>query len=396
LTDDPLMKYEYLIIGGGITADSAAKGIREIDSGGRIGLITKESNPPYDRPPLSKALWTGKKKINEIWRNTAEKGVDLHLSRSVMKIDPSNKIVFDERNEVYQYEKLLIATGGRPRKFPDAPPEIIYFRTVKDYKTLSNLAEENDTFGVIGGGFIGSEIASVLAMKELDVTIIFPGNGLCGRILPLELSKYLNSFYDEKGVKVLPGEKVVSLKKNTENIQVNTDRGKKLEFDVVVAGLGIIPNIELAKNAGLKVNDGIVVDEYLRTSSNDVFAAGDLARYRSPYLDKHVRVEHEDNANAMGIHAGRNMAGNMKPFEHLSFFYSDLFELGYEAVGELNSQLHTVVNWETKFRKGIVYYLENKVIRGVLLWNVWGQVETARELIAAKRSYNDKNLIGLI
>ncbi len=390
------MRYEYLIIGGGMTADSAAKGIREVDSSGRIGLITDESNSPYDRPPLSKALWTGKKKVNDIWRNTVDKAVDLRLSSSIVRIDPSKKIVFDDRNGVYQYEKLLIATGGRPRRFPDAPSEIIYFRTIKDYERLSKLAKERNTFGVIGGGFIGSEIAAALAMKELDVTIIFPGNGLCSQILPPDLSEYLNSFYGEKGIKVLLGEKVVSLRKDTENIRVHTDKGKKLQFDVVVAGLGIIPNTELAQDAGLKVDNGIIVDEYLRTSNNDIFAAGDLARYRSPQLDKYVRVEHEDNANTMGIHAGRNMAGDMKPYKHLSYFYSDFFELGYEAVGELDSRLHTVVDWETKFRKGTIYYLENNVVRGVLLWNVWDQVEAARELIAAKRKYSEKNLIGLL
>ena len=155
----------------------------------------------------------------------------------------------------------------------------------------------------------------------------------------------------------------------------------RLNVDVIVAGLGIQPNVELAEQTGLHVENGIVVDDMLRTSAPDVFAAGDVANFYNPALGARLRVEHEDNANAMGAAAGRSMAGNGAPYTHLPFFYSDLFQLGYEAVGELDPRLDVESDWKERFREGVVYYLREGHVRGVLLWNTWGQVDNARALI---------------
>jgi 3-phenylpropionate/trans-cinnamate dioxygenase ferredoxin reductase subunit len=163
---------------------------------------------------------------------------------------------------------------------------------------------------------------------------------------------------------------------------VKTTTGHEVPVDAVVAGLGILPNIDLAKQAGLKVDNGIVVDELLRSSVPDIFAAGDVANFFNPALGMRMRVEHEDNANTMGAAAGRAMAGQGTPYTHLPFFYSDLFALGYEAVGELDPRLETVSDWKEPFREGVVYYLKNGRVRGVLLWNIFGQVDAARALIA--------------
>jgi NADPH-dependent 2,4-dienoyl-CoA reductase/sulfur reductase-like enzyme len=162
----------------------------------------------------------------------------------------------------------------------------------------------------------------------------------------------------------------------------------------VVAGLGIEPNVELAQAASLKVENGIVVDELLRTSHPDIYAAGDVAAFHNPALGKRIRVEHEDNANTMGRLAGRNMAGQSEPYNHLPSFYSDMFELGYEAVGELDSRLETFADWKQPNKEGVIYYLQNGRVRGVLLWNVWGQVDAARELIAEPGPFRAENLKG--
>jgi NADPH-dependent 2,4-dienoyl-CoA reductase/sulfur reductase-like enzyme len=159
-----------------------------------------------------------------------------------------------------------------------------------------------------------------------------------------------------------------------------------------VAGIGIEPNVELATSAGLKVDDGIVVDELLRTSCSDIYAAGDVASFRFPGLDTYTRFEHEDNANMMGTQAGQNMAGADELYQHLPYFYSDLFDLGYEAVGELDAKLDTVADWETPFQKGVVYYLRQDRVRGVLLWNVWDQVDAARDLITSRKSMTSSTL----
>ena len=154
---------------------------------------------------------------------------------------------------------------------------------------------------------------------------------------------------------------------------------------MVVAGLGIQPNVELAEQAGLRVDNGIVVDEMLRTSDPDIYAAGDVANFFNPSLGTRLRVEHEDNANTMGAAAGRSMAGTGTPYTHLPFFYSDLFALGYEAVGELDPRLETTSDWKTPFREGVVYYRKDGKVRGVLLWNTWGQVDNARAIIGTTR-----------
>jgi NADPH-dependent 2,4-dienoyl-CoA reductase/sulfur reductase-like enzyme len=153
--------------------------------------------------------------------------------------------------------------------------------------------------------------------------------------------------------------------------------------DAVVAGIGIQPNVELAQAAGLTVEDGIHVDKYLRTSRPNIYAAGDVAAFYSPSLDKRLRFEHEDNALTMGQQAGRNMAGAQDAYTHLPFFYSDLFDLGYEAVGEVDARLDTLVDWKEPFREGVVYYHADHRVRGVLLWNTWDQVDNARRLIEA-------------
>jgi 3-phenylpropionate/trans-cinnamate dioxygenase ferredoxin reductase subunit len=161
-----------------------------------------------------------------------------------------------------------------------------------------------------------------------------------------------------------------------------------------VAGIGIAPNTALAESAGAKVGDGIEVDDLLRTSVPDVYAAGDVASFPSPTLGRRLRVEHEDNANTMGRAAGRNMAGAAEAYTHLPFFYSDLFDLGYEAVGEVDARLGTVPDWKTPFREGVVYYLRDRRVRGVLLWNVWGQVDAARALLAEPGPVEPKHLVG--
>jgi len=192
------------------------------------------------------------------------------------------------------------------------------------------------------------------------------------------------------------GEGVTGLTRGSGPAVIRTTTQREVSAEAVVAGLGIQPSVELAEQAGLRVDNGIVVDELCRTSHPAVFAAGDVASFHNPALDARIRVEHEDNANTMGKVAGENMAGQVTPYHHLPFFYSDLFELGYEAVGELDSRLETVSDWKEPFRDGVVYYLKNGRVRGVLLWNTWGQVDAARGLIADPGPFKASDLKGRI
>lgn len=387
--------YKYLIIGGGLAGDGATRGIRELDTDGSIGLISMEPDPPYVRPNLSKGLWKGTP-VEKIWRKTEERA-ELHLNRKVSQLDPKKKCVRDDGGDEYTYDKLLIATGGLPNHLPFGNGNIIYYRNFQDYKHLRNLTENGNHFVVIGGSFIGSEIAAALTIVGKKVTMVFPGEAISANIFPSDLAHFLNDYYRGKGVEVVTGDSVASVQKDGNSLAVRTGSGRAIEADGVVAGIGIHLNLDLAKEAGLKVEDGIVVNEKLETSISDIYAAGDAANFFHSALEKRTRVEHEDNAVHMGKLAGRNMAGAGEAYTHTPMFYSDLFEFGYEAVGEMSSKMETISDWqEEPFKKGVVYYMDDGRVRGVLLWNVWKKVDDARALIKEEGPFKEKDLKGRI
>ncbi len=387
--------YKYLIIGGGLAGDAATKGIRELDPEGTIGMISMEPDPPYMRPNLSKGLWKGRP-VEKIWRKTKERGTELQLNCKVTQIDPQKKLVRDMDNGEYTYDKLLLATGGTPNHLPFGEGNIIYFRTFQDYQQLRKLTEKGNRFLVIGGSFIGSEIAAALTIVGQQVSMVFPENSISENAFPKDLSKFLNEYYRLNGVEVLAGESVVSVQKEGDHILARTGSGRVLEVDGVVAGIGIHPNLDLAKQAGLETENGIVVNEQLQTSQPDIYAAGDVANFFHSGLGRRVRVEHEDNAVQMGTTAGRNMAGASEPYTHIPMFYSDLFDLGYEAVGEINSKLQTYADWQEPFKKGVIYYLDDGQVRGVVLWNVWDKTDEARALMKEQGPFEAKDLRGRI
>ena len=388
-----MKQYRYLIVGGGLTGDAAVRGIRELDAEGSIGMISMEPDPPYTRPNLSKGLWKGRP-LEKIWHNTESLGAELYLGRKVTQLDPPKKYLRDDTGEEYTYDKLLLATGGSPIRLPFGDDNIIYYRDVQDYQHLRALTERGEHFLVIGGGFIGSEIAAALTMIGKKVVMVFPEESIGANIYPHDLSGFLNDYYREKGVEVVPDDLVASLEQIGDRSTVRTKSGRVFEVDGVIAGIGIRPNLGLAQQAGLLVENGIIVDEHLLTSAPDIFAAGDVANFFHSALGKRVRVEHEDNAIKMGKMAGRNMAGADESYTHVPMFYSDLFDLGYEAVGELSSKLETVADWQEPFKKGIVYYLAGERVRGVLLWNVWDSVPEARALLSASGPFNVADLQG--
>jgi 3-phenylpropionate/trans-cinnamate dioxygenase ferredoxin reductase component len=372
--------YRYLIVGGGMTGDAACRGIRDHDAEGSIGMIASEAHDPYARPPLSKGLWTGKEE-SSVFRGTADLGVEVHTGRRIVALDLDARSATDDTGETHSYEKVLLATGGTPRRLPSGGDDVIYYRTLDDYRRLRNLAGDGLRAVVIGGGFIGSEVSAALTLNGCEVTIVFPDAGIGARLFPDSLASFVNDYYREKGVTVLSGELVEQVAPGS----VTTKDGATIEADVVVAGLGIVPTTDLAEAVGLAVDDGIFVDELGRAGGrDDVFAAGDVARFPVPALGGTRRVEHEDHANTHGRVVGGNMAGAGQPYDHLPFFYSDLFELGYEAVGDVDSRLDTVAEWAEPHRKGVVAYVDGDgKARGFLLWDVWGKVDSARELITS-------------
>ena len=390
--------YKYLIVGGGMASAAAVKGIREVDVEGSIGIFGSEGDPPYKRPPLTKGLWKGDPE-ESIWYGTVGSRADLHLGRAIRELDPSARRVADDEGNLHMYDRLLLATGGTPRRLPFGGDHVLYYRSVADYRRLREMTEQGHRFAVIGGGFIGSEIAAALAMNGKEVVMIFPQSDVCGNLFPPDLARFLTDFYRRKGVEVLTATSVIGMESEggIHYLTVRADDSaeeREIWADGIVAGIGIEPNVELARKAGLKEDNGISVDERLRTSDPNIYSAGDAASFHNPALGKRIRVEHEDNAKTMGLMAGHSMAGKDVAYHHLPFFYSDLFELGYEAVGETSASHETVSDWKEPFREGIVYYLKEGRVRGVLLWNVWEQVDAARRLIADPGPFRAEDLKG--
>jgi len=304
--------------------------------------------------------------------------------------------VENNSGEKFAYGKLMLATGGSPRKLPFGGDGVIYYRNFSDYQKLHALSGKKTKFSVIGSGFIGSEIAAALAIHGRDVSVFDIGPGIGWNIFPEDMVKFLNEYYLKKGVKVFPGAKIDGIIESSAGYRIRLENGDLHDTEVIVAGIGLQPNVNLAEQSGLKVSNGIEVDQYLQTTREDIFAAGDVANFFNPLLDKRIRVEHEDNANAMGKQAGRNMAGAVESYNYLPFFYSDLFDLGYEAVGELDSRSQIIEDWQEKYQKGVLYYLNGGRVTGVLLWNVWDKVDAAREVIALPGPVEPQVLKGII
>lgn len=378
-----MITYRYAIVGGGMAAAAAVKGIRRHDRVGSIGLLSMDRYPPYDRPPLSKQLWTGEKTLEHVWSygNARSLAVTEHLSTQITRLDPAAKRLFDQHGREYGYDKLLLATGGTPITLPTDSARVVCLRTLDDYLAIWRWGQPGQSVVIVGGGFIGAELAAALVRRGATVAMVFPEHGILGRILPRDLSDHVTAGYLTHGVNVAAGETVHLIEDRGAQVVVRTEH-RSLEGQLVVLGLGIRANTQLARDAGLAVDQGIVVNQRGETSAPDIWAAGDAAEIPAPSLNRTVRVEHEDNAVVGGRVAGENMAGGHATQDDLPFFYSDLFDVGFEAVGILRSDLDTVAAWTTPFEEGVIYYRDDaQRVVGVLNWNVWDGVANARRLL---------------
>lgn len=394
--------FTYIVVGAGLAAASAVEGIREHDQSGSILLIGAEPDLPYDRPPLSKQLWFGSKQVEEIFLHDhafyTQHGVDLRLGTEVVALDSAARTLSDAGGTTYQHEKLLLATGGTPRRLtiPGGDLEgLSYYRTLGDYRRLRNDATKGKSALVIGGGFIGSELAAALCTNGVAVTMIFPGHWLVSRVFPESLGRTLTEHYRSKGVDVMDGKVPTSIQRDGDQYRTRTCSGREILSDLIVVGIGITPNIAVAENAGLETGNGVVVNQFLQTSNPDIYAAGDIAFFPEHVLGPR-RIEHWDNALNQGKHAGRNMAGASEPFTYMPFFYSDLFEFGYEAVGDTDPRHEVVADWQEENKTGVLYYLKGGRVRGAMMCNMFGKVDAARELIQRKEPVTADDLRGAI
>ena len=390
-----MQSYDYLIVGGGMVADAAARGIREIDDNATIGILSADVDEPYTRPALSKKLWTDPDFTwDQVPLGTAEDTrADIRLKAVVTEIDRDGRTVLVGDGERVGYRRLLLATGSRPHEV-DAPDSdrVLFFRSAEDYRRLRELATEARRIVVVGGGYIGAELAAGLVQNDVEVDLVFPSRTLGDGTFPPQLADRYEGLFRDAGVRLVAGRRVDEVVADESDadgpdavLDVVLDDGSRLRGDAVVLGLGVSPVTDLAEQAGLTVDDGVVVDESLATSDDAIWAAGDIASYPDRLLGR-TRVEHVDNAQEMGRAAGRSMAGSGEAYRHTPYFYSQVFGVRWEAVGTLDPDLDTLVvevgDDEAGARTVVYYRDESGAPVGVLLWNVADATDAARLVLA--------------
>lgn len=387
--------YDYLIIGGGMGAHYAAKGIREYDQTGSIGILSMDVDAPYKRPPLSKDLWTDKKFTQEkVSLHTEKTGADIRLNTKVTAIDRSRKTVQLEDGTVVSYNKLLLATGSEPRKIEGPEDDrAIFFRTWEDYRRLRKFAGNNNHIIVVGGGFIGTELAAGLIQNDTRVTLVYPDEVLGSKRFPEKVAQEYEEAFRDAGVQLMNGKRASSYRKEEEKIIVTLDDGTEIEGDAFVSGLGAPPRISLAEESGLKVeHGGVVVDKYLRTEDPAVYAAGDIAIYPDNILGTN-RIEHEDHAIKSGKAVGKVMAGADEPYTYTPSFYSVVFDISWDAIGAMDSRLDTLID---KVGDGkVIYYLKDNKPVGILVWNILADLDNVRRVLKNPPS-NPDDLRGAV
>jgi len=379
--------FDYLIIGSGMAADAAAKGIREFDDVGRIGIVGDDADPPYTRPALTKKLWTDPEfNEDDNWLHTGTMtGATIMSATEIVSIDPDSHIVVSRDKKEFGYDQLLLATGGTVNTVDmPASERSIYFRTFADYRALRRLSGYERQVAVIGGSYIGMELAAGLAQNNTQVTLIYPQPILGGDIFPEPLAQAMQADFGNREIRLLGNTRVESGSSAHDSTLLRFADGSEQRFDGVVSGLGITPRTALAQGAGVEINNGIVVDEQLRTNIRDIYAAGDVACYPDRILGRQ-RVEHVNNATSMGATAGRIMAGSNEVYDHTPYYYSNVFDISWQAVGTLDSSLQTIADWREPLQSGVIYYLRNDRVAGVLLWNLADKLDAARAVLADER-----------
>ncbi len=335
---DPI---KYLLIGGGLAAGQAAKQLRQLDARATITLVAEEPHVPYDRPPLSKDFLRGELAQNRLFFDEPlffeTQKIDLKLGTTVAKLDLATKTAELSNGQTLRFDKALIATGGRPvhLKLPGADlPAVHYLRTLNDSMSLAADATPGSVAVLIGAGFIGLEVAASLTQRGVQVTVVETGPHIWPRFADEALARVIQEHCTAKGVAFRTGESVTEIQRQNERFSVLLKSGAVLPCNFVCIGVGILPNVELAQQAGLTVENGIVVDEYLQTSQPDIYAAGDVANYVDPLFGKRRRVEHWGHAEYSGQLAAHNMAGARRPYDLLTYVWSDIFDLHLEFAGD--------------------------------------------------------------
>jgi 3-phenylpropionate/trans-cinnamate dioxygenase ferredoxin reductase subunit len=389
----------HVIVGASLAGAKAAETLRSEGFDDRIVLIGAEHERPYERPPLSKDYLRGEADRETVYvhdeRFYEEQDIDLRLGRTVTSLDTSNRELELDDGERLRYDRLLLTTGAEPRRLdiPGAELDgVLYLRSVGDSDALRERLNHGGAVVVVGAGWIGAEVAASARQRGLDVTVIEAASVPLERVLGAELGAFYRDVHTGNGVQMLLRTGVEAFEGETAVQRVRTSDGRELDCDLVVVGVGVQPRIQLAAQAGLAVDNGILVDERLQTSARGVFAAGDVANAHHPFYGERIRVEHWANALNQGPAAARNMLGRATAYERLPYFFSDQYDVGMEYSGFARSWDRVVFRGDPASREFIAFWLvEDRVVAGMNV-NVWEVNADVQALIRERVAVDDRRL----
>ncbi|WP_119071867.1 NAD(P)/FAD-dependent oxidoreductase [Aggregatilinea lenta] len=372
------MGIPYVILGGGVAAGYAAQefveqGIEPDD----LCIVTADERLPYDRPPLSKSYMAGKKSREDILINPekfyADNGVDVRLKTRIRAVDLGSRRLYDEDGRDIEFDQLLIATGSSVRTL-DVPggdlTGVHYLRSNADADGIVDDAKNGQRAVVVGGGYIGMEVAATLTGRGVEVTLVYDGKRLLERLFTPEMSAFFEQYYTERGVKLIAGQKAKAFEGDERVERVKLGSGQTLEADFVVVGVGVTPATGLFGGSELHMQDGgIVVNKYLQTNLPGIYAAGDVAMYYDVLYQKHRRIEHWDNAMQQGKHAAQIMHGSHGEYMHLPYFFSDIFDLSWEFWGDTDNADEIVYRGDLDSGEFSVWWLNGWTIVAAFVMN---------------------------
>jgi NADPH-dependent 2,4-dienoyl-CoA reductase/sulfur reductase-like enzyme len=394
---------KYLILGGGMVAGYAAKQL--VEDGlkpHQLTIVSADSSIPYERPPLSKGFLAGKDTEASIFINADDfyraHDIEVRLNCAVDSVDPTRKTVHLHSGEEIGFEKLIVATGARVRTL-DLPGSdlagVHYLRTLEDSKRIRRDMESAKQAVVIGGGFIGMEVTSVLAQNEVRTTMVLPEDRIWKRFFTPAMSRFFEDYFTARGVRFAKNNKVVKFNGADSVQSALLQTGESAPCDIVVAGIGVTPVIEPLANSGIEVRDGVVVNEYLETSQRDIYAAGDVASYYDVLFGKHRRAEHWDNAVSQGQHCARILSGERASFVHVPYFFSDVFDLSYEFWGDSTGAEEIVERGDLSSSSFSVWWLrQGRLVAAFTMNRPDEEREAAPRLIQSKEAVSAATLPG--
>ena len=397
------MKKKILILGGGQSALYAAREIRRNDEEASIIILGEEKQLPYERPPLSKDYLLNKKNEEDLVFNNSKVLDDkkiFYINTNIEKVDFNTKTLVSNNEKEYSYDILLIATGSENNKLKldnNLEDEIYYLRNLEEAKIIKKKIENKNNIVIIGGGFIGLEIASSLSQLNKKVTLIEIGNQLMGRIIPKPIADLVKHTHEAAGNKIILNKQILQISKYNENYKILLSDNSELDADFIIAGIGSKPSVSLFKNTDLKLDNGIVTNEFCETSIKDVYAAGDVSNFYHPLYKQYIRLESYQHAQNHGICAGKNMSGLKTEYTSIPWMWSDQFNLNLQLTG-ICENFDEIIERGKDIENGIIYFfLKNKSIKGACGLGVAGKVGRDIRIttkLAEKNVMVDKRILG--